>query len=53
MLLRMYERFCEKKDYTYEVIEEQKGDEAGIKSAYWLKVFMLMGILKLKKVFIV
>ena len=33
MLLRMYERFCEKNDYTYELIYEQKGDEAGIKSA--------------------
>jgi len=33
MLLRMYERFCEKNNYTYEVIDEQKGDEAGIKSA--------------------
>ena len=32
MLLRMYERFCEKNDYTYEVIDEQKGDEAGLKS---------------------
>ncbi len=32
MLLRMYEHFCEKNDYSYEVIEEQKGDEAGIKS---------------------
>lgn len=33
MLLRMYKMFCEKNDYTYEIIEEQKGDEAGIKSA--------------------
>ena len=33
MLLRMYERFCEKNNYTYEIIDEQKGDEAGIKSA--------------------
>ncbi len=33
MLLRMYERFCEKNNYTYEIIEEQKGEEAGIKSA--------------------
>lgn len=32
MLLRMYERFCEKNDYSYEVIEEQKGEEAGLKS---------------------
>lgn len=33
MLLRMYKMFCEKNDYNYEIIEEQKGDEAGIKSA--------------------
>ena len=33
MLLRMYEMFCDKNGYNYKVIEEQKGDEAGIKSA--------------------
>lgn len=33
MLLRMYEMFCEKNGFSYEVIEEQKGEEAGIKSA--------------------
>jgi len=33
MLLRMYERFCEKYNYKYEVIYENPGDEAGIKSA--------------------
>ena len=32
MLLRMYERFCEKYNYSYEVIYEMPGDEAGIKS---------------------
>lgn len=32
MLLRMYERFCDKNDFKYEVIEEQAGEEAGIKS---------------------
>lgn len=32
MLLRMYERFCEKNDYKYEIVDYQKGDEAGIKS---------------------
>ena len=36
MLLRMYERFCEKNNYSYEVIDEQKGEEAGIKSAILL-----------------
>lgn len=32
MLFRMYTMFCEKKGYTYKIIEEQKGDEAGLKS---------------------
>ncbi len=32
MLYRMYTRYCEKKGYTYEIIEETPGDEAGIKS---------------------
>ena len=32
MLARMYQKFCEKKGYKYEVVEEQKGEEAGIKS---------------------
>lgn len=32
MLYRMYTMFCEKNGYTYKVIDEQKGDEAGIKS---------------------
>ena len=33
MLLRMYERYCEKYNYKYDVIYETPGDEAGIKSA--------------------
>ena len=33
MLYRMYTRFCEKKNYKYEVVDYQEGDEAGIKSA--------------------
>ena len=32
MLLRMYERFCEKYNYNYDIIYEMPGDEAGIKS---------------------
>lgn len=32
MLFRMYSMFCEKNDYTYKIIDEQKGEEAGIKS---------------------
>ena len=33
MLLRMYCRWCDKKNYKYEIIDQQAGDEAGIKSA--------------------
>ena len=33
MLLRMYKMFCEKNGYTYEELDYQKGEEAGIKSA--------------------
>ena len=33
MLKRMYLRWCESKKYTYEIIDEQDGLEAGIKSA--------------------
>lgn len=32
MLYRMYTMFCEKNDYSYKVIDSQKGDEAGLKS---------------------
>ncbi len=33
MLLRMYTRWCEKKGYEYDILDYQKGDEAGIKDA--------------------
>lgn len=33
MLLRMYQRFCDKNNFTYQLIEQQVGEEAGIKSA--------------------
>ena len=33
MLLRMYKTFCDKYGYTYEEIDYQKGEEAGIKNA--------------------
>ncbi len=33
MLLRMYKRFCEREEFKCEVIDEQKEDPAGIKSA--------------------
>ena len=32
MLLRMYQMFCDKNNYSYEEIDYLKGDEAGIKS---------------------
>jgi len=33
MLLRMYIRFCESKNWKYSLLNETKGEEAGIKSA--------------------
>ena len=33
MLLRMYTRYFDKKGYKYQIISEEKGEEAGIKSA--------------------
>ena len=32
MLLRMYERFCDKMEWSYEIIEKEPGEEAGLKS---------------------
>ena len=32
MLLRMYERFCDKMNWSHEVIEKEPGEEAGLKS---------------------
>ena len=50
MLYRMYTRWCEKHNYKYEIIDEQKGEEAGIKSVsmiiYGMNVF---GYLKNEK----
>ena len=50
MLYRMYTRWCEKHNYKYEIIDEQKGEEAGIKSVsmiiYGMNIF---GYLKNEK----
>lgn len=36
MLYRMYSMFCEKNGYSYKIIDEQKGEEAGLKSVTML-----------------
>lgn len=36
MLFRMYTRWCDKKGFAYEIIYEQPGEEAGIKSISFL-----------------
>ena len=47
MLYRMYTRFLEKNNYTYEVIDYEDGEEAGIKSVTILiKGFYPYGYLK-------
>lgn len=50
MLYRMYTRWCDAKGYKYEIVDEQKGEEAGIKSVtmiiYGMNVF---GYLKNEK----
>ena len=33
MIYEMYKKFCEKNNFSYEIIQEQAGEEAGIKSA--------------------
>lgn len=50
MLYRMYLRWCEKKQYKVEVIDELRGDEAGIKSVTMLvKGEFAYGYLKCEK----
>ena len=46
----MYKMFCEKNGFTYEVVEEQAGEEAGIKSAtLYIKGEYAYGYLKNEK----
>lgn len=53
MLYRMYSRWCEKKGYKLEVIDEQPGTEAGLKSIVVIvKGHNAFGYLKVKKEFI-
>ena len=50
MLSRMYQRFCAINDYSCEVMEEQKGEEAGIKSVtLHIKGMYAYGYLKCEK----
>ncbi len=50
MLARMYERFCESNNYTYEIIDIQKGEEAGLKSiTLYIKGPYAYGYLKKEK----
>ena len=50
MLSRMYQRFCAINDYSCEVMEEQKGEEAGIKSVtLHIKGIYAYGYLKCEK----
>ena len=47
MLFRMYQRFCENMNYKYEIIDSQKGDEAGLKSVtIYIKAVYSYGYLK-------
>ncbi len=50
MLSRMYTKYFDKKNYSYEVIDEQEGEEAGIKSiVYIVKGAYAYGYLKNEK----
>lgn len=50
MLFRMYKMFCEKNDFIYDIVEEQAGEEAGIKSVtMYIKGEYAYGFLKNEK----
>lgn len=50
MLARMYMRFCERANYKYEIIDSEKGEEAGLKSfTMHIKGMYAYGYLKNEK----
>lgn len=50
MLYRMYTRWCEKNGFRYEVVDQQNGEEAGIKSiSFVVKGFNAYGYLRSEK----
>ncbi len=50
MLARMYERFFEKMNYSYQIVDKQDGEEAGIKSiTYHVEGEFAYGYLKCEK----
>ena len=50
MLFRMYNKWCNKKNYKFEIIDKQDGDEAGIKSvSVIIKGINAYGYLKCEK----
>ncbi len=50
MLFRMYSRWCDKKNYSYEITYEQPGEEAGIKSiSFLVKGMHAFGYLKTER----
>ncbi len=50
MLERMYLRFCDRRGFSYDIMDEQKGEEAGIKSSSILvKGLYAFGYLKSEK----
>jgi len=50
MLFRMYTRWCDSKGYKYEIIDEQPGEEAGLKSvSLIIRGFNAYGYLKNEK----
>ena len=53
MLSRMYQRFAEKNDYRYKIIDCQRGEEAGIKNLTMvISGFKSFGYLKTNQAFI-